>query len=606
MSAQQHSPLVPQSSPLIEVRDLKTYFKLDEGTVKAVDGVTFDIYRGQTLGIVGESGSGKSITARSILRIVGPPGEIVSGQMLYHRRPKLPHSATETGSRGEVDSVVDLAKLDSKGKEIRGIRGAEIAMIFQEPMTSFSPVHTVGDQITEAIRLHQPLTKQQARELAADLLNRVGISRPVERLNEYAYQLSGGMRQRAMIAMALSCSPGLLLADEPTTALDVTTQAQILDLIRRLKDDTGAGIVMITHDLGVIAEIAERVVVMYLGRVVETADVRSLFRDPKHPYTRALLASIPRVGRRSRERLRPVQGMVPSPFNRPKGCPFQTRCPEMMPGVCDVVEPPLISIGPGRDVSCHLYTESPLPPAPPPCAGEGSRLSADSPSPTVGRGGRGVRACSSAVYRWQLTSRPAPTGISGGSTTSQTPGIISGQRVWNGHPFGRLNGLGTIPWTGRKRSRERRPTRGIEASSARVYGCFGSRNSERTSAVSTTRPRYITTTRSAISAITPRSWVIMTMPAPVSSFSRRIRSRIWAWVVTSSAVVGSSASSRPGLHESAIAIIARCRIPPESWYAYSFRRSAGREMPTLFSRSAASSFACCFESAWCSKIASVI
>ena len=359
-------------TPLIEVRDLKTYFKLDEGTVKAVDGVTFDIYRGQTLGIVGESGSGKSITARSILRIVGPPGEIVGGEILYHRRPKqlasagamnrAPTASDPAGAQFIAPTegeVVDLARLDPKGREIRSIRGAEIAMIFQEPMTSFSPVHTVGDQITEAILLHQPLSKQQARELAADLLNRVGISRPTQRLDEYAYQLSGGMRQRAMIAMALSCDPSLLLADEPTTALDVTTQAQILDLIRRLKDDTGAGIVMITHDLGVIAEIAERVVVMYLGRVVETADVRALFRDPKHPYTRALLASIPRVGRRSRERLRPVKGMVPSPFNRPTGCPFQPRCPDAMPGLCDVVEPPLLSLGSGRDVSCHLYSSSP-------------------------------------------------------------------------------------------------------------------------------------------------------------------------------------------------------------------------------------------------------
>ena len=346
------TPVESAQTPLIEVKDLKTYFKLDEGTVKAVDGVTFDIYRGQTLGIVGESGSGKSITARSILRIVGPPGEIVGGQMLYHRRQQV---------GGAGSSVVDLAKIDPKGREIRTIRGAEIAMIFQEPMTSFSPVHTIGDQITEAILLHQPLSKKQARDLAADLLNRVGISRAPQRLDEYAYQLSGGMRQRAMIAMALSCNPSLLLADEPTTALDVTTQAQILDLLRRLRDDTGAGIVMITHDLGVIAEMAERVVVMYLGRVVETASVRSLFRDPKHPYSRALLASIPRVGRRSRERLRPVKGMVPNPFNRPKGCPFAPRCPDAMPGLCDAIEPALIPLGDGRDVSCHLYSQDARP-----------------------------------------------------------------------------------------------------------------------------------------------------------------------------------------------------------------------------------------------------
>jgi oligopeptide/dipeptide ABC transporter ATP-binding protein len=331
---------------LIEVKNLKTYFQLDEGTVKAVDGATFDIRRGQTLGIVGESGSGKSIMARSILRIVGRPGRIVEGQILYHRR--------RPGVAGE--EVVDLARLDPYGGEIRRIRGAEIAMIFQEPMTSFSPIHTVGNQIVEGILLHQPVDKRQAREIAIEALRRVGMSRPEQRIDQYPYELSGGMRQRAMIAMAMACNPQLLIADEPTTALDVTTQAQILSLMQALKQDTGAGILMITHDLGVIAEVAQSVVVMYLGRVVEVADVRSLFRDPKHPYTQALLRSIPRLGRRSRERLEPVKGMVPSPYNRPRGCPFHPRCPAFMPGKCDRVIPTPVPVGPGRQVSCLLYS----------------------------------------------------------------------------------------------------------------------------------------------------------------------------------------------------------------------------------------------------------
>jgi oligopeptide/dipeptide ABC transporter ATP-binding protein len=328
-------------TPLIEIKALRTYFELDEGTVKAVDGATFDIHRGQTLGIVGESGCGKSMTARSILRIVGRPGKIVGGQILYHRPPS--------------GTVVDLAQLDPFGKEIRSIRGAEIAMIFQEPMTSFSPIHTIGNQIVESIVLHQSTTSAEARVLAIDALRRVGMSRPEHRIDQYPHELSGGMRQRAMIAMAMCCNPQLLLADEPTTALDVTTQAQILELMRGVQQDTGASVVMITHDLGVIAEIAQSVVVMYLGRVVEVSDVRALFRDPKHPYTQALLQSIPRIGRGARARLQPVTGMVPNPYNRPTGCPFNPRCPAAMPGLCDRVVPEPISLGDGREVACHLY-----------------------------------------------------------------------------------------------------------------------------------------------------------------------------------------------------------------------------------------------------------
>ena len=325
---------------LLDIRNLQTGFALREGYVKAVDGASFSIRRGETIGVVGESGCGKSITARTILRIAGTSDESLGGEALYRR------------SDG---SVVDLLKLPHTGKEIRGIRGAEIAMIFQEPMTAFSPVHTIGNQIVEAIRLHQPLSKREAREVAIDMLRRVEMSNAHRRIDAYPHQLSGGMRQRAMIAMALVCRPQLLLADEPTTALDVTTQAQILALIRQLKQDLGMSVMMITHDLGVVAETAQTVVVMYLGKVVEMADVRSLFGDPKHPYTRALLASIPKLGRRSGEALHPVKGMVPSPFNRPVGCPFHTRCPSAMPGICDTAMPQQTRISDQHTVSCFLY-----------------------------------------------------------------------------------------------------------------------------------------------------------------------------------------------------------------------------------------------------------
>ena len=327
---------------LLDIRNLQTGFALREGYVKAVDGASFSIRRGETIGVVGESGCGKSITARTILRIAGTSDESLGGEALYRR------------SDG---SVVDLLKLPHTGKEIRGIRGAEIAMIFQEPMTAFSPVHTIGNQIVEAIRLHQPLSKQEAREVAIDMLRRVEMSNAHRRIDAYPHQLSGGMRQRAMIAMALVCRPQLLLADEPTTALDVTTQAQILALIRQLKQDLGMSVMMITHDLGVVAETAQTVVVMYLGKVVEMADVRSLFGDPKHPYTRALLASIPKLGRRSGEALHPVKGMVPSPFNRPVGCPFHTRCPSAMPGICDTAMPQQTRISDQHTVSCFLYDD---------------------------------------------------------------------------------------------------------------------------------------------------------------------------------------------------------------------------------------------------------
>ena len=332
---------------LLSVRNLKTYFMQDEGTVKAVDGVSFDLYPGATLGIVGESGCGKSVTARSILGIVDRPGRIVDGEIRFRRQT--------VAKVAESGTVVDLAKLPTNGPEIRAIRGAEIALIFQEPMSSFSPVHTVGNQIVEAIMLHQHVDRRQARSRTIEMLRRVGLSSPEQRVDQLSNQLSGGLRQRAMIAMALSCHPTLLIADEPTTALDVTTQTQILELMRQLQREDGMAIMLITHDLGVIAEMATDVAVMYLGRVVEQAPVDDIFHAPRHPYTQALLRSIPRMRSRSRERLNPIAGAVPHPYDRPAGCPFHPRCPQFMPGRCDAEEPTLRPVGDKHTVSCFLY-----------------------------------------------------------------------------------------------------------------------------------------------------------------------------------------------------------------------------------------------------------
>jgi peptide/nickel transport system ATP-binding protein len=333
--------------PLLAIRNLKTYFPQDEGTVRAVDGASFDLYPGKTLGLVGESGCGKSITARSILRIIDRPGRIVAGEIRFRRRKAL--------DGGGAEEVIDLTKLDPNSQEMRAIRGAEIALVFQEPMSSFSPVHTVGDQIVEAIMLHQQVNRRQARDKAIEMLQQVGIPLPEQRVDQLSNQLSGGLRQRAMIAMALSCNPTLLIADEPTTALDVTTQAQILDLLRRLQREYGMAIMLITHDLGVVAEMADTIVVMYLGRVVEQAPVDEIFYAPKHPYTQALLRSIPRIRSKSRQRLASIAGSVPHPYNRPPGCPFHPRCSAFMPGVCDQGEPQLQAVGEHHVVSCFLY-----------------------------------------------------------------------------------------------------------------------------------------------------------------------------------------------------------------------------------------------------------
>ncbi len=330
---------VSASAPILSVRDLKTYFFPDEGTVKAVDGASFDLLPRSTLGIVGESGCGKSVTARSILRIVERPGRIVGGSILMQKN----------------GSQVDLAQLDPGSTEMRQIRGGDIGLVFQEPMTSFSPVHTVGNQIIETIRLHHPVGKQEARERAVEALRSVGIPKPERRIDEYAFELSGGLRQRAMIAMALSCGPRILIADEPTTALDVTTQAQILDLLRSLQEREGMTIILITHNLGVVAEMCDTVVVMYLGRVVEEGPVDAIFHNAKHPYTQALLRSIPSIHSVARTDLPTIAGSIPHPYNRPAGCPFYPRCPDFKPGVCDKAEPGLTVVGDGQAVSCFLY-----------------------------------------------------------------------------------------------------------------------------------------------------------------------------------------------------------------------------------------------------------
>ena len=332
---------------VLRVTDLRVHFFLDEGLVRAVDGVSFDVHPGQVVGIVGESGCGKSVTMKAILQIVEPPGRIVGGQILFQK-----------------DSApVDLTRLSPKGAELRAIRGAEIALIPQEPMAAFSPVHSVGEQIIEALRLHERqwrpsgprLSRTEARSMTVDLFRSVGISMPEARVDAYSWQLSGGLRQRAMIAMALSCRPRLLIADEPTTAIDVTTQAQILNLLRDLQRRHGTAIVFITHDLGVIAQMAHYVVVMYLGRVMEQGSVEQIFHAPKHPYTRALLKSIPSVNVAPRTLLPTIAGSIPHPLGRPRGCPFHPRCPDAMPGVCSERVPALGPVGPNQLASCFLY-----------------------------------------------------------------------------------------------------------------------------------------------------------------------------------------------------------------------------------------------------------
>ena len=319
---------------LLSVKNLSTEFPVKKGIVRAVEDVSFDVDAGEILAIVGESGSGKSVTSLSIMGLLAEPGRVAAGSMEFEGR--------------------DLATLPEK--DYRELRGNDMAMIFQEPMTSLNPVYRVGKQIVEAIRTHEKVSKKEARERAIDLLRKVGIPSPEKRIDDYPHQMSGGMRQRVMIAMALSCNPKLLIADEPTTALDVTIQAQILDLLRRLRDDTGMAVLLITHDLGVVSETADRVVVMYCGQVVEEAEVRALFDHPMHPYTLGLLKSIPRLEDDDTKRLYMIKGMVPNPLEMPPGCHFSDRCDSCM-DICRTQMPKLVDAG-GRKVRCFLYEDA--------------------------------------------------------------------------------------------------------------------------------------------------------------------------------------------------------------------------------------------------------
>jgi peptide/nickel transport system ATP-binding protein len=355
---------IPQDM-LLEVKDLQVHFDVRDGIIQAVDGVNYSIRRGQTLGVIGESGCGKSVTARAIMGMISKPGKIVGGEILFHM--------SENGQR----KTINMVDLHPDGEQIRKIRGGHIGMIFQEPMSSLTPVYTSGFHIGEAVGLHSSLTptrtigaqmaetiqekrgasKKEAREIAIEMLQKVGLPKPKERVDSYPHQLSGGQRQRVMIAIALSCQPDLLIADEPTTALDVSIEAQILDLMKHLQQEFGMAIIFITHNLGVVAEMADEIMVMYMGKEVERAPTIELFENPKHPYTQALLHAIPRIGAK-KEKLYVVKGMVPDPFNLPHGCVFHTRCPFAMPGKCDVVVPEYGEVAEGHYTRCLLYDES--------------------------------------------------------------------------------------------------------------------------------------------------------------------------------------------------------------------------------------------------------
>jgi oligopeptide/dipeptide ABC transporter ATP-binding protein len=337
-------PSAASSTPILEIKDLKTYFFLEKATVRSVNGVDLTLPRKSTLGLVGESGCGKSVMAMSIMRLIqSPPGKIVSGEINLHRK--------------ETDEIIDIAKLDARGQEMRSIRGGEIAIVFQEPMMSLNPLYTIGDQIAEAVRLHQKFGRKDAMDRALEMLTKVQISAPKQRLHEYPHQLSGGMRQRVMIALALSCNPSILIADEPTTALDVTVQAQILDLMNQLQADFDASIILITHNLGVVSQMAMQVAVMYLGKIVEYADTRDLFHEPLHPYTVGLLNSVPVLGKKGEKDLIPIKGMVPMPTEEISGCAFAPRCPHAMK-ICRERLPVLREAKPGHQTACWLYDDA--------------------------------------------------------------------------------------------------------------------------------------------------------------------------------------------------------------------------------------------------------
>jgi oligopeptide/dipeptide ABC transporter ATP-binding protein len=337
--------MIPVAQPdnILEIRNLKTYFFLEKSTVRALDGVNLTLPRKTTLGLVGESGCGKSIMAMSVMRLIpSPPGKIVEGEINLHRK--------QTGE------IIDIAQLPPRGAEMRTIRGGEIAIIFQEPMTSLNPLYTVGDQIAEAVQIHQRVGHKEALDRALEMLAKVQISAPKQRLHEYPHQLSGGMRQRVMIALALSCNPSILIADEPTTALDVTVQAQILDLMNQLQADFDASIIIITHNLGVVSQMAAQVAVMYLGKIVEYANTHEVFHSPLHPYTVGLLNSVPVLGRKGKRVLVPIKGMVPTPTDVIPGCAFAPRCPRAMT-ICNERQPLLRTIQAEHQAACWLYGE---------------------------------------------------------------------------------------------------------------------------------------------------------------------------------------------------------------------------------------------------------
>jgi peptide/nickel transport system ATP-binding protein len=330
-----------EDNNLLEVKDLKVAFEMRQGLVTAVNGVSFQLEKGKVLGVVGESGSGKSVTARTLLRIEAP-GKMTSGEINF--------SSPKYGK-------VAIDKMNTTSEQIRSIRWKEIAMIFQEPMTSFGPMHTFGNQISEVLTLHKKVNKADALQLVIESLRSVGLPRPEKVVKQYPHQISGGQRQRAMIAMALICNPEVLIADEPTTALDVSTEAQILEILGERQQTLNTSILYISHNLGVVANIADEVIVMYLGKIVEHASVYDLFNSPKHPYTVALLNSIPKIDKEYKgQKLEVLSGNIPDPYNHPSGCKFHPRCPKAMKGICDVTEPVQQTIAENREVACHLFT----------------------------------------------------------------------------------------------------------------------------------------------------------------------------------------------------------------------------------------------------------
>jgi len=328
---------------LLEVKDLEVAFKTDEGIIHALDGVSFSVKRGQTLGIVGESGSGKTVSAKAIMQLLPRTAAIGKDSSIQLRRKN--------------GDIIEITQLKTTGREMQRVRGGEIAMIFQEPMSSFSPVHTIGNQIMEAILAHRQVSKQEAREIAIDILDKVGIANPSVRMDQIPFELSGGMRQRAMIAVALSMNPSLLIADEPTTSLDVTIQAQILELMNQLQEEFKMAIIFITHNLGVIAQVADEVAVMYLGQIMERGTAKEVIHRPQHPYTQSLLRAIPRLDRLG-GRLVAISGDIPSPLELPGGCPFHTRCEQAIAGVCDTQRPAITRISSTHTLHCFLHEQS--------------------------------------------------------------------------------------------------------------------------------------------------------------------------------------------------------------------------------------------------------